>query len=274
MTHDSYLGMRPGDLEGKPYARYWNPRMQGLASEVQQALLQSPLPADYGFSSDRCDPLLEPGDLPLECGHTRLSSGEIFVATRTPMPGVNGAMIDWWFGWHSHESQRYKLWHPHAHMSAALHSPNEDRRGLTDRERYVGNVSYVEEYIGDKVLKLAIQFQSPALFGLDEARFEEAGVQTAVCAHVGPARGPFNVGKLVHLIRETPEGCEMRSRFWLGRVRLRSKPESHLLNRVLGTALLPRLATDRSLGHDMVVHCAMEMAHLASFLPDLYRDYH
>jgi len=29
----------------------------------------------------------------------------------------------------------------------------------------------------------------------------------------------------------------------------------------------------RAHGHDMVVHCAMEMAHLASFLPALYSDY-
>jgi hypothetical protein len=27
MSRDKYLGMRSGDLDGKPYAKYWNPKM-------------------------------------------------------------------------------------------------------------------------------------------------------------------------------------------------------------------------------------------------------
>ena len=40
MSNTAYLGMRPGDLDGKDYASYWNPDMQGLSEEAQQALLQ------------------------------------------------------------------------------------------------------------------------------------------------------------------------------------------------------------------------------------------
>ena len=273
MSGEAYLGMRPGDLEDKPYARYWNPDMKGLSSQVAQALMQSPFPDCYGFAPDQCHQLLLPGHLPLENGYTQLKTGEMFVAVNTPMPGASGAMIDWWFAWHGEESQRYKLWHPHAHMKARWKHP-VPTDAATDRERYVGNTSYVDEYIGDDKMRLAIQFRSPAEFGLDVSRFAEAGVQTAVCAEVGPARGAFNVGKLVHLIRETEDGCEMRSRFWLGKVALRDKPRSHVANRVLGSGLISKVAVRRELGHDMVVHCAMEMAHLASFLPSLYADYH
>ena len=274
MRQDSYLGMRAGDLEGKPYARYWRQDMAPLSDAISQALLQSPYPADYGFSIPDCQQLLQPGYLALENGYTQLANGEMFVAVKTPMPGVSGQMIDWWFGWHSHESQRYKLWHPHAHMKAVLQTPSEDRPDLPDRERYLGNTSYVDEYIGDKILRLAIQFKPPSHFGLTEPALAEAGIQTAVCAEVGPARGPLNIGKLVHLIRETPDGCEMRSRFWLGKVFLRKRSSSHLLNRLLSPSWATRLVMGRKHGHDMVVHCAMEMAHLASFLPSLYRDYH
>jgi hypothetical protein len=266
--------MRPGDLDGKPYAKYWNPDMKGLPEHVAQAVLQSPLPHDYGFSHQECHRLLEPGYLPLESGYTQLPSGEIFVATLTPMPGVSGKMIDWWFGWHSNESQRYKLWHPHAHMKAVLKTPTGDNPDLSDRERYVGNTSYVDEYIGNDILNLAIQFKEPEVFGLEQSKLAAAGVQTAICAYVGPAKGSINVGKLVHLIRATPDGCEMRSRFWLGKLFLRDKPASHPVNRILGLNALSRLVMNRNHGHDMVVHCGAEMAHLASFLPALYADYH
>lgn len=273
MTRDVYLGMRPDDLEDKPYARYWSPDMRGLSETVSQALLQSPFPASYGFAPRDCHALLEPGDLPLENGYTQLPSGEMFVAVNTPMPGASGDMIDWWFAWHGEESQRYKLWHPHAHMQARWLNPVQPEVPY-DRSRYRGNTSLVDEFIGDQHQKLAIQFKPPAAFGLDESLFQDAGVHTAVCAEVGPAGAPFNFGRLVHLIRGTEDGCEMRSRFWLGKVSLRNKPDSHLANKLLGNRVLSRLAVSRALGHDMVVHCAMEMAHLASFLPALYQDYH
>ena len=83
MNPQTYLGMRPGDLEGKPYARYWNPEMAELSDEAAGALLHGPFPAAYGFDPDQCHQLLEPGHLPLETGYTQIDSGEIFVAVRT-----------------------------------------------------------------------------------------------------------------------------------------------------------------------------------------------
>lgn len=130
MANDSYLGMRPGDLEGMPYAKYWNPEMAALAPAVAQALLQSPYAASEGLLFSDSHRLLDPGRLSIESGFTRLSTGEVYVAVNTPMPGASGEMIDWWFGWHSNESQRYKLWHPRAHMKAKLKVSTADRPAL------------------------------------------------------------------------------------------------------------------------------------------------
>jgi hypothetical protein len=33
-----YLGMRPGDLDGKPYAKFWNPRVAPLALHACRAI--------------------------------------------------------------------------------------------------------------------------------------------------------------------------------------------------------------------------------------------
>ena len=38
-----YLGMRDGDLVGKPYAEFYNPRMAPLPAHAQAALLHGPV---------------------------------------------------------------------------------------------------------------------------------------------------------------------------------------------------------------------------------------
>ena len=274
MNEQPYLGMRAGDLDDKPYARHWQPDMGRLSADATGAVLEGPVAAELGFSHRHSSLLLEPGYLPIETGYTRLHNGQVFVAVLTPMPGVTGQMVDWWFGWHGGESQRYKLWHPRAHASVKNRDDLSDRVDLSDREKYVGNVSYVKEYIGYDFLPISIAFNSPADNHLDDSRFAEAGVSTAICARAGFTNKPINFSRLIHLIRNTENGCEMRSRFWLGDLALRNMAENSLLNRTLRSTSIARRAGSLSLGRDLLVHCAMEMRHLASFLPALYQDYH
>ena len=274
MADNKYLGMRPGDLDDKPYAKYWQPEMQPLPEHAAQAILQGPVASDLGFNHADAGQLLKPGYLPLETGYTRLRNGQMFVAVLTDMPGVSGDMIDWWFAWHGSEKERYKLWHPQAHIHVQWENPVSDEPGISDREKYVDNVSRVDEYVGNAYLPITIAFGAPEANHLDEAKFEDAGVSTAVCARVGAAGKPLNLGRLIHLIRETETGCEMRSRFWLGEAELRSLSKHGIINRMLGSRAFAKRAAKQSAARDLVVHCAMEMQHLASFLPDLYRDYH
>jgi hypothetical protein len=257
MKRDVYLGMRPGDLNEKPYARHWNP---DEASEL-------------GFPVEEADQLLEPGYLPLENGYTRLANGQVFVAVLTKMPRVTGRMIDWWFGWHAMESQRYKLWHPRAHLANRMERMIGDDPELSDREKYLHNPNYVTEYIGQGRVDITITFSEASDF-FDTSRFEAARIGTAICGHVGLQNAPVSMAVLLHLIRETEDGCEMRSRFWLGRVGVGDIPGARLLGRIARSRAIIRRTVSMSQGRDMVVHCAMEMNHLASFLPDLYADYH
>jgi DAPG hydrolase-like protein len=265
-----YLGMRPGDLDGKSYAHHWRPEMAPLSAAVGEALLHGPEAGELGLRLDDCNRLLEPGYLPLENGWTRLSGGQVFVAVRTPMPGVSAAMIDWWFGWHGVEPQRYKLWHPRAHLDTRMERALADEPAVDDPTRWVGNTALVTEYIGDRLFRLAIRFRAPADY-LDARRFATAGVGTAVCARTGLGTGPLDVGHLIHLIRATDDGCEMRSRFWIGDLQARFASAGNPVNRLLGNVTRVLSPPD---GRDLVVHCAKEMAHLASFLPALYREQH
>jgi len=273
MKRDRYLGMRPGDLEGKPYAKYWNPEMGPLQEHVQRALMHGIEASELGFPVSEANQLLEPGYLPLENGFTRLANGQVFVATLTKMPRVTSEMIDWWFGWHYMESQRYKLWHPRAHLLNRAERMVGGDPALSDREKYLHNPNYVTEYVGGDLLDITIAFSEASDF-LDVSRFEGAGVGTAICGAVGLQNTPLILGNLIHLIRETEDGCEMRSRFWLGKIELSGVPGARVLSKIASTRFVAKRAVPIQQGRDMVVHCGMEMNHLASFLPDLYADYH
>ncbi len=268
-----YLGMRPGDLAGKRYAKYWQPEMAPLPPAVAQALLHGEEAAEYGLPLAQAHRLLEPEYLPLENGYTTLPDGCTYVAVRTEMPGVTGAMFLWWMGWHYMEHQRYKLWHPRSHVANGTREMRGDDPALSDVEKYL-TTHYVTEFIGSRREEITITFVEPQTF-LPQAQDVTMGGTTAlVCGHVGLQRAPLTIGHLLHQIRETPTGTEMRSRFWLGKPALRGKPPQDWRNRLLGTPLLTRWAQPAQLGRDMVVHCAMEMNHLACFLPSLYEDYH
>jgi len=270
---ENYLGMRTGDLEGRPYAAYWNPEMGPMQDHVQRAIVHGVEASELGIPITEANQLLEPGYLSLENGFTRLDNGQVFVAVLTKMPGVSGRMVDWWFGWHYMEPQRYKLWHPRAHQMNRAERMIGDDPSLSDRDKYLGNPNYVTEYVGGESMDIVITFADPSEF-FDISGFEAAKVGTAVCGVVSYQNSPLSFGLLIHLIRETDSGCEMRSRFWLGKVEVQGLPTQGIVNKIARSRLVAKHAVPTSLGRDMAVHCAMEMNHLAGFLPELHADYH
>ncbi len=52
MTDKTYLGMRSGDLDNKPYAKFWQPDMAPLPPQVAQALLRGELARELAFGLD------------------------------------------------------------------------------------------------------------------------------------------------------------------------------------------------------------------------------
>lgn len=199
-----------------------------------------------GMNLDNIHDLLQPGYLPLETGLALCANGEGSVAVWTAWPGTTPAMIDWWFGWHIAKTERYKLWHPQAHCYAQPKFDLSDLPGLADRERYIGNTSWVDEYIGPIHAQLAISFHDPATIGFDQQTLEDAGYGTVVYATSRLGDEGNSSGHLVHAVRHTSWGSEMRSRF--------IQPPGVI--DFVGAALLD--------------HCYTEMTHLASFLPHLY----
>ena len=213
--------------------------------------------------------MADPGGDGVADGVWRHPDGTLTVACTTPMPGANAAMWDWWFGWHSLSSPRYRLWHPEAHLKSQL---AEDRRQLPiGKPRYWNNVSAVDEYIGPQLTRLAIAFVAPAAFGLDAARVDALG--TAICANVSLRRERMQTSRLVHLIENTADGCVMHSRFQIGHFTSAVPLVGPLLGLLVNRPGPRRKLASDALGLALLRHCFEEMHHLAEILPSLHQQF-
>jgi hypothetical protein len=198
---------------------------------------------------------------------TRAEDGRLLVTTTTELPGVTPGMIDWWFGWHLPHSERYRLWHPTAHVRAVV---KEDRSALVgSRECYVNNTSFVDEYIGSVLMKLAISFLPPSGFGFSD---KLDGAETVICARTADRSKHADAGFLVHRVVATPGGARMQSVFWLGEIMPKVPVIGPLVAAVLNTPFARRRLVPDSLGLALLRHCSEEMNHLAKFLPRLYSE--
>lgn len=256
MAPDSYLGYRSDDYD-TPFADFYQPEMAVLPRHVVDALDYGPQaePTLTQFEDAGC--LLDEGYQQTENGYGAMRDGGIQVSVRTDMPEVTPAMCSWWFGWHGSDSRRYKLWHPRAHVSAQWTDDSDDGG-------YLGRTSQVQEYLGSAFTRVAIRFVEPSEIGLHDIGEDEV----AICARLGSADLSVDVGWLVHHVRPTPKGTEMRSRFWMGGRHVGVR--TNFANRMADAAVRP--VADRQLPEprDLLVHCAQEMNHLAGFLPALY----
>ena len=184
-------------------------------------------------------------------------------------------MFRWWFWWHSVEPARYTLWYPHNHIQAnpvdrsVLTAP-----GLSDEERYVGTTHHVDEYIGPDLVKIAISFVDPAEMGFDTARFEAAGIVGHACARVSLRRPELAAVTMVHLARETEDGFELRSRYWIGHdLTLRVFGLEASLDAAAASLGVKRALSGERVAYEQYLHDQIEFTHLSTFLAELYGEF-
>lgn len=264
----NYLGMAKDDLDGMWYAKYWNPDMAPLPKHVVEALEIGPQSSLLLPQLNQVASLSDPGYQAFENGYGLDENGAAVVAVLTNMPGVTPAMWDWWFGWHGSDTRRYKLWNPSAHMYACWKDKLTENPGKTDRDAYVNRISFIDEFVGSTKMSLALHFVEPKTMGFDENKLADPEQATVICGRVGLSEIPLDSGYLIHHIRKTKDGSEMRSRFWLGGKYMVSRDGSKL----------PAEASERNdaattwQAYSLLVHCSREMNHLAKFLPSLYKE--
>lgn len=208
------------------------------------------------------DRLLDPAPLPLETGYERLPDGVLHVACRTDLHGCSGEMFEWWFRSRPN-TQQYVWWHPVDH----LYSGWEGGTAAT----HVGSTHIVEEmFTGQPAAKLLIQFRDATEF-FDAAAYQaaraEGRISAAVCGRAGMGwdaprlpDGRILGGRLLHIGRDTPWGCALRSHFFMGQ----DLPAAGKSPAEVAEALPDAFATA------LLQHCYNEFTFLSRFLPSLY----
>jgi len=280
-TERRYLGYKDADY-AQPYAKFFSSTVATVQDHVIEAAALGHFPAEFGYSiDDAARRMSRPGYESMETGYTRLADGRVLVSVLTRMPGVTAEMWDWWFGWHGTETARYKLWHPEAHYYSGMGEDRSSNRSLTDKERYIGNVSYVDEYLGADASPLTVRFIAPTELGFDDPK----PGSTIIAARGRFSTLPISFAWLIHQIRPTDDGSEMRSRFFVNDLQILRLPAASMTSgkgRVLagpiGRAVEPMARRFGGVKADhfgpaMVMHCAQEMNHLAQFLPALHAEF-
>lgn len=206
--------------------------------------------------------LLDPAPMPLEMGYERLPSGVLHVAVRTDLHKCTGEMFEWWFRFRP-DTQQYIWWHPIDHVFSDW---PEGEAGT-----HVGSIHVVEEYFtGLPAEKLSIQFRDNSEF-FDPAKYASArqsgALSASVCGRVGfshepPRRedGAVLGGRLLHIGRDTPWGCALRSHFYMGQ-------DLPAIGK--SPAEVEELFPD-AFGQALLMHCYDEFTFLSRFLPSLF----
>lgn len=258
----------------KKFEKYLH-RKNALIPKIHQDILKKGAEIPITSILDRNDinQLLDDGYLACENGFCRLPDESTFVAVLTQMPGVTLEMIDWWFWWHAAEPIRYQIWYP------AMHFDNKADFGeyyhdntKTYSERLHLSSHLVTEDVGLGRDKILIDFMHPIAFGFDANQLN-LEKETIICAKVGaPDKGVWGT-EMCHFVRTTPEGVEMRSRFWIGnKITRMSGFGKTILNAILNRPFVKRNLIPREVGLSMFHHCSQEYHNLAAILPTLYEE--
>ena len=261
-----HLGFDARAMAESPYARFFNSQMAQLPQHVREALLTGGVAHELLPPVEHCCELQREGYWPVETGYTLCPDGAVRVFILTKMPGVTPAMWDWWFAWHGSEAERYKLWHPRAHVHVAWAD------GRSDLAHYVGRTSNVVEYVGPERIRFVIRFVPPSTLGFDENQLAAKG-EVAICARGTIAGTPLETGWLVHHVRPVEGGAEMRSRFWVAGANVQPRGLNGAMGAVIGRVAGRFARFTSTQACDLLVHCAQEMNHLAAILPALYAEF-
>ncbi len=251
-------------------APYLERPMDAPEPDVLAAIRRGPISPSDALHIRDLDRLLDPAPLAQETGWCWLPDGVGYIAVRTAMPDVTGDMADWWFDWHPQAADRYRIWHPVAHIDNRVELPAT--RGA---KGHWGTTHHPVEDVGTGVVHARIDFVPPSEVGFLSDALDDPRVGTIVCGYAGDDTRHVRHTVMAHVFLNDGDGVVLRSRFWLGSA---MRPYLPAPLGALGAAALNRPAVrnrlmPRKLPQGLATHCAEEYANLGVLLPELYERF-
>ncbi len=258
--------------KARPFAKYYYEDIPA-PDPAHLAMMDAPCDPSKAITPEQMNDLLNPGDLDVEVGWCNLPNGAGVIANRIVYPDITAEMIDWWFAWHPLEDLRYRIWYPPQHGGLMV-SP-ENRKRLLDEtipisERNWGVLHHVTEDTNCGMENIDILFMPPQVFGFDMSRWKKPNVAT----FAGGQGWAVSVNKtdesvtapaiMCHIFRETSEGLEHRTRFWMGYRFAGGKPE---------LTLPPGVSVPAVAVQGLARHNVCEFTRFKYFLPRIYKEF-
>ncbi len=244
------------------YSKYYDLPMTEISEEKKYIIQQGPMSYMDGLTIERRTELFLPGYQKVETGYCIMADGTGYLANLTKMPGVTPEMFEWWFAWHALEDLRYRIWDPEDHFYARQQNLEKvlDPK-VPMREKTWGTTHLIMEDVGLGASDLTLKFFYPSELGFDESKVGTKDCAALICAM---GHSPVAVNAIMtHFVRETEEGTELRSRFWIG-----YRLENGNVIKVIPDGVEVPVVVARSL----LNHCMKEFTHLAAILPQVYKE--
>lgn len=255
-----------------PIAKYYTETLAAPTNPAAlAALLAGPMnPKLAKTPYEMTKMLLQPGYMEGEYGYCTMEDGAGYLAVNNKFPGVTLNMIKWWFAWHPLESIRYKIWNPYCHPYAAIADVDREKIQNPDipiEDKIADVVHFVCEDIGAGLQDIVIHFRPVEEIGFTKEELAAAHAY-AVGGYGLVENREGEKGKtpaiMIHYFRETEDGIESRTRFWLGYRVIQGK---------MVKILPPGVRVPDFVAKGLALHNVEEYSHLASILPDVYKEF-
>ncbi len=252
-----------------PLYKYYLRDIKPTPPELVEKVMKEEFAPDGGMPPSEMNRLFDDGYLPGEFGVWGLPSGGHMMANLTQMPGVTPEMFDWWFAWHGLNSMRYKIWNKDEHHYVKTRNPEIALdSSLTMKQRYWNTTHDVHESMlpDQEPMHIPIAFVPPETVGFDPVRLGSFK-GTIVCTPRAT---------MVHFLRPTEDGCELRTRFWMvpppgGMPPRGPAAEGGQRPGMPGMGDGP---ADKLIGGKvLLIHNIKEFTHLAEILPEVYAEF-
>ena len=260
--------LKPG-AEEKTYYKYYLKEFATLSDERKEFLKNPVGDMKSGLDINDRNMLFEPGYMTGEVGIFPTKEGGKLVSNRTIFKDCKGEALQWWFAWHGLDPLRYSIWDPYDHYG--LEVSFEDKRkmmdpNLSDLEKCQNVLHVVEESLvmGEPPATLFLFFKNPADVGYDADKIGTKDCSFLVCANV-EIQSPMGRVPIfmTHMARDLAEGCELRSRFWMGYNIIDGKAEY----------LMPHgMEFPMPLAEQLLSHNFNEYTNLTEVLPRVYQE--
>lgn len=236
------------------YSKYYNNEMAIPPQELIDIINKGTMELKHAVKVKNRDDVLKVGNFEAEVGYCSMDDGTVYIANVTKMPGVTAEMIEWWFAWHGLDPLRYKIWNRDDHFD--LQTTKRERlldSSIPVKEKIWGVSHTVVEDTGFGAETIEINFENPSdIFSKD--KLEEYNVKSLIC-------GNGTTALMCHIVHETEDGIELRSRFWIGYI----VKDGKVVRVIPEDAKVPG-----EVGKRLALHCIKEYTNLASFLPNIY----